>query len=130
MRHVCSGRKTDGLFAFKRKTGEEFAKQNLAISKWGGVAQKQTDRSRLWVTKATGPDLIARITRAVELLKGADDPTQCFDGEKLLMNSAVTKVYAFADSTRWLAIYDGRVGAALMCMEASAVNRFAPASLR
>jgi len=67
----------------------------------------------MWVTTTIGHELIAGITRAVQLLRGANDPDRLFDGETLLMNSAMTKVYAFADPTRQLAIYDGRVGAAL-----------------
>lgn len=85
----------------------------LAIFKWGGVGRRPADPSRIWVTTTHGSDLIAGVTRAVELLKGNDDPAQFFDGKSLLMNSAMTKVYAFADPIRFLVIYDGRVGAAL-----------------
>jgi len=96
--------------AIDRRGFESVRKACLAIFEWGGVGRKPTDPSRLRINR---PDFIAGITRAVELLTGAEDPGRFFNGETLLTNSAMTKVYAFADPTYCLAIYDGRVGAAL-----------------
>lgn len=83
---------------------------------WGGVAKKPKDRSRLWVDhneKAT--TLISEIQRAVGLLKpGSINPLTPFCKTGLLMNSAMTKVYAAVDPS--IIIYDGRVGAALGLM--------------
>lgn len=105
--------RTNIIDAIGRQDFEAVKNRCLEIFDWGGVGRKQSDRSRIWVTTTSGPDLIAGITRAVELLRGANNPAQLFDGKTLLMNSAMTKIYAFADPTRQLAIYDGRVGAAL-----------------
>lgn len=80
---------------------------------WGGVGRRKDDASRRWVMETQAPVLLARIRMAVDLLKANSDSCERFDGRSLLMNSAMTKVYAFADPTGELAIYDGRVGAAL-----------------
>jgi hypothetical protein len=85
-----------------------------AIFAWGGVARKADDASLRWVqSQAQAGTLCRSILRALELL----DP-QCtesltdFDAETLLMNSAMTKIYAAAAPDNVI-IYDGRVGAAL-----------------
>lgn len=80
---------------------------------WGGVAQKPTDPSRLWVDKhEKGNTLIKNIQDAVVLLtSGCTTPLSTFNGINLLMNSAMTKVYAAANPSS-IIIYDGRVGAA------------------
>ncbi|POB02028.1 hypothetical protein C1949_14355 [Halopseudomonas oceani] len=86
----------------------------LAIFRWGGVARTPKDTSRRWVTEqASNGMLCSSIRSAVDLL----DPAQgqalsAFDGKRLLMNSAMTKVYAAAAPSKVI-IYDGRVGAAL-----------------
>lgn len=84
------------------------------IFKWGGVARKAADRSTLWVAAAAGSyRLIANLKVAARVLQ----PTRTvglsmFNRDGLLMNSAMTKVYAAVDPTN-IMIYDGRVGAAL-----------------
>lgn len=83
-----------------------------AIFIWGGVARKSSDASLLWIERS-GSNLPQQITRAVGLLKNRESGLMEFDGKVLLMNSAMTKVYWAADPNRTLAIYDGRVGAAL-----------------
>lgn len=85
------------------------------IFKWGGVARKSNDRSNQWVdNKASVGQLCSSIKRAVYLLSpGCLESLDEFDGTRLLMNSALTKVYAAADSENGTVIYDGRVGAAL-----------------
>src|SRR4029078_7138711 len=84
------------------------------IFKWGGIAKSDGDRSRVWVRqRAEQKLLIAGIKSAVQALSGPDDPAALFNGTRFLMNSAMTKVYAFADQTNCLPIYDGRVGAAM-----------------
>lgn len=85
------------------------------IFKWGGVARRRSDKSCLWVMKhlETG-ELCSKIDRATELLRPDCHQTlEEFNGTDLLMNSALTKVYAAADYQRSVVIYDGRVGAAL-----------------
>jgi|GEM_PF-467151 len=86
----------------------------LAIFTWGGVAKKPDDGSRLWVERQFADATLCRQTlAAVALLQpGSMASLARFDGADLLMNAAMTKVYAAA-SPASLIIYDGRVGAAL-----------------
>lgn len=85
-----------------------------AIFAWGGVARKANDASLLWVQSQTAAETLCRsILKSVELLNpGSAEPLKDFNGEKLLMNSAMTKIYSAAAPDS-LIIYDGRVGAAL-----------------
>ncbi|MEH6499226.1 MAG: hypothetical protein V7751_07545 [Pseudoalteromonas distincta] len=86
----------------------------LAIFSWGGVARRSTDKSRVWVDQQLQHGTLCEsLLTAVKLL--APDVSHCldsFDGQTLLMNSAMTKVYAAADPAN-IIIYDGRVGGAL-----------------
>lgn len=93
------------------------------IFKWGGVSRlKQrdvcgnfVDKSRNWVeTMFSNGELCKQINRAVRLLQpDGDEGLSEFSSTGLLMNSSMTKVYAFADQEQKIAIYDSRVGAAL-----------------
>ena len=56
--------------------------------------------------------ICSQLSTARELLTSSDGQLTRFNGIDLLMNSAMTKVYAATDPKR-LIIYDGRVGAAL-----------------
>ncbi|OIN47023.1 hypothetical protein BLL37_08640 [Pseudomonas azotoformans] len=86
----------------------------LEIFKWGGVGNRPGNASVRWVqTQAARGTLCRSILHAITLL----DPTNneslaVFDGTNLLMNSAMTKIYAAA-APEGIIIYDGRVGAAL-----------------
>lgn len=84
------------------------------IFRWGGVARKASDPSLRWVSaQAEAGTLCEAILRAVALLQPRCSLTlHAFDGTTLLMNSAMTKVYAAADPAN-IIMYDGRVGAAL-----------------
>lgn len=84
------------------------------IFKWGGVARKPDDASLVWVqAQAAAKTLCRSILAGVKLLgPECDQPLHAFDGKRLLMNSAMTKIYAAADPHN-IIIYDGRVGAAL-----------------
>lgn len=86
----------------------------LDIFKWGGVARKADDKSRVWVeVQCQQKTLCQSIKQAVQLLQPGSTPgLSAFDGVQLLMNAAMTKVYAAADPGN-IIIYDGRVGAAL-----------------
>ncbi|MBH8613793.1 hypothetical protein I4N56_024995 [Pseudomonas mohnii] len=86
----------------------------LDIFDWGGVARKEDDASLVWVkAQAVAKTLCGSILAAVELLRpGCTQSLKAFDGKDLLMNSAMTKIYAAADPKN-IIIYDGRVGAAL-----------------
>jgi hypothetical protein len=85
-----------------------------AIFAWGGVARKADDASLLWVqSQAAAKTLCRSILKSVELLDPRSaKPLKDFNGETLLMNSAMTKIYSAAAPDS-LIIYDGRVGAAL-----------------
>ena len=87
----------------------------LEIFKWGGVALRPDDASRLWVERCAEQGLLTgRIADAVALLQpDCHASVDRFDGRELLMNSALTKVYAAADKRGRIIMYDGRVGAAL-----------------
>lgn len=86
----------------------------LDLFAWGGVARKESDASLVWVEARTVDEtLCSSIRAAVELLRPeCTRSLQAFDGKNLLMNSAMTKVYAAAAPAS-IIIYDGRVGAAL-----------------
>lgn len=86
----------------------------LDIFRWGGVARHAGDKSRVWVEdQCRQKTLCQSIMNAVQLLQpGSANGLAAFDGKRLLMNAAMTKVYAAADPDN-IIIYDGRVGAAL-----------------
>jgi hypothetical protein len=86
----------------------------LGIFHWGGVARSSGDKSRVWVEdQYQQKTLCQSILHAVQLLQpGSAHGLTAFDGQRLLMNAAMTKIYAAADPDN-IIIYDGRVGAAL-----------------
>lgn len=86
------------------------------IFQWGGVGRlgrgRRANPSQGWIKdQADRETLCASLSHARACLVG-DDGLDAFDGKRFLMNSAMAKVYAAADPEK-LAIYDGRVGAAL-----------------
>ena len=85
----------------------------LEIFRWGGVARFSGDSSRQWVERhrASGA-LPTMLAKARSLLLGGGS-LEAFDGDRLLMNAAMTKVYAASAPEGQLIIYDGRVGGAL-----------------
>lgn len=86
----------------------------LEVFKWGGVANKPDNASLLWVEMQAAEQTLCRsILWAVKLLRPTShESLTAFDGTNLLMNSAMTKIYAAA-APEGIIIYDGRVGAAL-----------------
>jgi hypothetical protein len=98
--------------ALKSNNTNETRDACLAIFKWGNVARKVNDASRVWIGRPTA-ELPLELKRAVALLKDPEAELLVFNGTDLLMNSAMTKIYWAADPDKQLAIYDGRVGAAL-----------------
>ncbi len=96
-------------------SGHEYAASKTCeqIFEWGGVARNPKDRSVQWVKNCSSSKRLTReLTRAVAILTNNNANAAAFDGTSLLMNSAMTKVYAATDPDS-LIIYDGRVGAAL-----------------
>lgn len=92
---------------------EGIAQTCLEIFKWGGVARKKSDTSLCWVIKQKeAGQLSQNLADARNILVDTDSSLERFNRRDLLMNSAMTKVYAALDPKR-LVIYDGRVGAAL-----------------
>lgn len=88
----------------------------LDIFRWGGVGRDTNgtpNRSKAWVLECgANGSLAEKLELAVKHLTDEELNLEMFDGDRFLMNSAMTKVYAAADPER-LIIYDGRVGAAL-----------------
>lgn len=83
------------------------------ILKWGGVWKGGKTSSVLWLNQQTkSGGLSGRLREACELLTGIEGDLDLFDGNSLLMNSSMTKLYAALNPSK-LIIYDGRVGAAL-----------------
>ena len=82
----------------------------LDIFKWGGVGR---GASLLWLQeRLASKRLCATLQDGCDLLTELDADLCRFDGKDLLMNSALTKVFAALAPSK-LIIYDGRVGAAL-----------------
>jgi hypothetical protein len=97
--------------------GDEVRAERLCyrIYRWGGVARTPGDRSRTWIRQASEKGhLTAALQDAVDLLSpGSTQALSRFNDDDLLMTSATTKLYAAAATDGRIAIYDGRVGAAL-----------------
>ncbi|WP_143274083.1 hypothetical protein [Bradyrhizobium canariense] len=95
---------------------DRFYEASLQTLRWGKVGRTRNgkeDSSVVWLKAARDRgSIVDDILEAVSLLNGDENPEDHFC-EAQPMNSAMTKVYAFADASRRLAIYDGRVGAAL-----------------
>ena len=99
--------------AFRKKDNETVARICLAIFKWGGVGKNPNDKSVLWIERRRGSQTLCDdLAEACNLLEDMQANLSRFDGDRLLMNSAMTKVYAALRPSE-LIIYDGRVGAAL-----------------
>jgi hypothetical protein len=86
----------------------ELHHQCLAILEWGGLPGVASSWLRNSCSDGT---LRGKVVQAVTILKQGGTFVE-FDGERLLMNAGVTKIYAMAAPDD-LIIYDGRVGAAL-----------------
>lgn len=83
------------------------------IFKWGGVWKGGKTGSVLWINQQLEKvGICGQLLEACDLLTDMNADLNCFNGNKLLMNSSMTKVYAALAPSR-LVIYDGRVGAAL-----------------
>lgn len=99
--------------AIENKDDSAAYKICLDIFKWGGVGRKYNDKSVIWITERYQDLSLCRLlVEAHALLIEQEVNLDVFDGNNLLMNSAMTKVYAAIDPSK-LIIYDGRVGAAL-----------------
>lgn len=103
--HVANGRDKEAYAAC------------LAIFKWGGVARSTGDRSVRWLTRylddgKSSSNLSQILMLGRDILCGKSQGIDKFNGCDLIMNSAMTKVFA-AIAPDDLIIYDGRVGAAL-----------------
>lgn len=99
--------------AVRNNDEDAVARICLEIFKWGGVGKNSNDRSVLWLEKQRRHrELCDGLLEACSLLQDMRSDLSRFDGDCLLMNSAMTKVYAALKPSK-LIIYDGRVGAAL-----------------
>lgn len=101
----------------------------LRIFEWGGVAKNASDRSRVWVVEMCEQGrLCSRLKDGFAILKSPDAKgIQRFDGADLLMNSALTKVFAAigGGEMEGVVMYDGRVGAALGLLARRFLGRLA-----
>jgi hypothetical protein len=97
--------------ALAQENDSQLACVCIKTFRWGGVGR---GKNKDWLTnKVTAGELVLSIRAATQLLLDPCSDLRTFNGEDLLMNSSMTKVYALADDTNRLVIYDGRVGAAL-----------------
>lgn len=96
----------------------------LEILEWGGVEGVSSAWFRESCAKGT---LREKINKAIELLRvgTSHKDWKRFDNKDLVMNSALTKVYAVADPDN-IPIYDGRVGAALGLLARKYLENFEP----
>ncbi len=101
--------------AIKSNNNDVAALCCLEIFDWGRVSRRSNDRSKKWVkSNAEQQQLCQKIKDAINLTSGISNQDLIrFDGNDLLMNSSLTKIYAAADVNYQIVIYDGRVGAAL-----------------
>lgn len=97
--------------------GDELEAAQLCcqIYRWGGVARRFADASQVWVRAQVETNALTGALRdAVALLSpNSANDLHRFNRGDLLMTSATSKLYAAADPTGAVTIYDGRVGAAL-----------------
>ncbi|BAZ93742.1 glycerol uptake facilitator and related permeases [Thiohalobacter thiocyanaticus] len=96
----------------------------LEILEWGGVEGV----SSAWFRESCENGVLReKISKGVKLLKEgpSHDDWERFDNEDLVMNSALTKVYALADPDN-IPIYDGRVGAAMGLLVRRYLKQLAP----
>jgi hypothetical protein len=117
-----SGEKTRAILdPLSKRIRESITKENaschrlhhlcLEVLEWGGVE----GASSKWLRERCGDGSLAeQINSATELLATfpSKDPLDRFDGEDLVMNSGLTKIYALTKPDDVI-IYDGRIGAAM-----------------
>lgn len=85
----------------------------LEIFEWGNVGLGKASEARDWLAAQLAEGTLCEsLLLGVELLQpDCRKSLAAFDGKRLLMNSAMTKLYAAVDPDN-IIIYDGRVGAA------------------
>jgi hypothetical protein len=83
------------------------------IMSWGGVDNKHRQkRTFVWIER-NARSISAKLREAARQIGDNANSLHDFDGENLIMNSAMTKIVSLADPEGKLIIYDGRVGSAL-----------------
>jgi hypothetical protein len=98
----------DSLQAAYRNNAQELLCVCLEILRWGGVVRGSLG----WLREQNeAQTLNTSLETARDILAGEDDGRCEAFGNGLLMNSGMTKIYAFLSDAS--IIYDGRVGAAL-----------------
>jgi hypothetical protein len=85
----------------------------LEIMRWGGVDNKHRQKRTFAWIKQNAHSISTRLGEAIRQIGDSTNTLEDFDGDNLIMNSAMTKIISLADPDGRLVIYDGRVGSAL-----------------
>jgi hypothetical protein len=99
--------------AIQRNSNTDVYEIIRAIMHWGGVDNKHRQKGTFEWIERNVDELSVKLSNAVDLIKHAQASLDPFDGVNLIMNSTMTKIVSLADPEQKVAIYDGRVAAAL-----------------
>src|ERR1700733_7448635 len=99
--------------AIQRNSNNDVCETIRAVMHWGGVDNKHRQKGTFEWIERNVDELSVKLSNAVALFKVVQGPLDPFDGVNLIMNSTMTKIVSLADPEQKVAIYDGRVAAAL-----------------
>ena len=99
--------------AIQRNSNNDVCKTIWAIMHWGAVDNKHRQKGTFEWIERNVDGISTKLSNAVDLIKDAQASLDPFDGANLIMNSTMTKIVSLADPEQKVAIYDGRVAAAL-----------------
>jgi hypothetical protein len=99
--------------AIQRNSNNDVCKTIWAIMHWGAVDNKHRQKGTFEWIERNVDGISAKLSNAVDLIKDAQASLDPFEGVNLIMNSTMTKIVSLADPEQKVAIYDGRVAAAL-----------------
>jgi hypothetical protein len=99
--------------AIQRNSNNDVCKTIWAIMHWGAVDNKHRQKGTFEWIERNVDGISTKLSNAVDLIKDAQASLDPFDGVNLIMNSTMTKIVSLADPEQKVAIYDGRVAAAL-----------------
>ncbi|WP_187387903.1 hypothetical protein [Bradyrhizobium sp.] len=83
------------------------------ILTWGGVDNPHRQKRTFHWLNRNSESLCKKLQDSIRLLRDDRLSLERFDGQDLIMNSAITKIVSLADEEEQLVIYDSRVAAAL-----------------
>ena len=99
--------------AIQRNSNNDVCETIRAVMHWGGVDNKHRQKGTFEWIERNVDGISTKLSNAVDLIKDAQASLDPFDGVNLIMNSTMTKIVSLADPEQKVAIYDGRVAAAL-----------------